>query len=106
MTEIGCEDPGLHGHGHGHGHGHNTSLDDSRCDYLFEEGYASSGRQLPMWSPYCDPYNWAIPLMHEQPHRSQTSNQLASLVESQKQLMIVFKDVAQRIGTLENTIAS
>ena len=59
-----------------------------------------------MRSPYSDPYNWAIPPMHEQPHRGQTSNQLASLVESQKQLMVMFKDVAQRIGTLENTVAS
>ena len=56
--------------------------------------------------PYSDPYNWSIPPMHEQLPRSHTNGQLASLVESQKQLMVMFKDVAQRIGTLESTVAS
>ena len=73
---------------------------------LFEEGYASSGRQPPIRLPYSYPYNWAIPPMHEPAYCGQISNQLASLLESQKQLMVIFKNVAQRIGTLKHTVAS
>ena len=33
------------------------------------------------------------------------ANQLSTVVESQKQLMVMFKDLTQRIGTLENTVS-
>ena len=33
------------------------------------------------------------------------ANQLSTVVESQKLLMVMFKDLTQRIGTLENTVS-
>ena len=33
------------------------------------------------------------------------ANQLSTVVESQKQLMVMFKDLTQRIGTLKNTVS-
>ena len=33
------------------------------------------------------------------------TSQIASVVESQKQMLVMFKDVSQRINTLESTVA-
>ena len=78
-------------------------------DFVLEDGYSNPDRmqQMPPIPPhYHDPYNWPITPMHEQSFHGRTNSQLASLVESQKQLMAMFKDVTQRIGTLENTVKS
>ena len=56
-------------------------------DFVCEDGYGS-------YSPYSS--------MQDSFSRA---NQLSTVVESQKQLMVMFKDLTQRIGTLENTVS-
>ena len=59
---------------------------DSQSPIVCEDGYGS-------YSPYSA-------MQDSFPH----ANRLSTVVESQKQLMVMFKDLTQRIGTLENTI--
>ena len=43
--------------------------------------------------------------MHGNSFHDHTNGQLASILDSQKQLMSMFKDMGQRLSTLETTVA-
>lgn len=78
----------------------NSSLEES--DFHQQGAY---GRGEPPRLTYPDLYRWTTPPMRGH-FNSQPNGQLTTQLESQKQLMSMFRDMGQRLSTLESSFAA
>lgn len=76
----------------------NSSLEEHN---IMQEG--AYGRGQPPRPTYPDLYSWTTPPM---PFHGRTNGQLTTLIESQKELMSMFKDMGERLSSLESTVSA
>lgn len=73
-------------------------------DVVQDEEYV--GRQPPASPTYPNMDQWTTPPMYSHPFHGQTNSQLTTLLESQKQVLSMLKDMGQRLCTVESSVSA